>query len=36
MQNELRDAFDLIDYMKRGRLTAVEIQRYLDLHPSPS
>jgi len=29
MNNQLRDAFEEIDHMRRGQITAVEIQRFL-------
>lgn len=34
MNNSLREAFDVIDYMRRGQITAVEIKRFLDLFPA--
>ena len=36
MKNELRDAFSIIDYMQRGQITAVEIERFLDKFPTAS
>ncbi len=36
MYNRLREAYEVIDYMKRGQITAVEILRFLDMNPIPS
>lgn len=35
LKNQLREVFDELDYNRRGQITAVEIERFLNKYPAP-